>query len=269
MNLVSLLRKQSRDNILLFADALALAEKFCVKLVLLEQAALENEIWPETYLRHRNLLTSEQQHRLLGSTVAVIGCGGLGGQVFEGLVRLGIGRIIVLDPDRFAAHNLNRQLLCTVEELGHLKVEAAVRRAASVNPAVSVIPVAERFSAKVNENVRQAHVIIDGLDSVADRHELADYCYTTGIPLVHGAVSGWYGQVGVQKETLLIKKLYPRIPDNDKEKNPAVLSCTVATVASLEVAETVKLLLNLNSQLIDTWKSIDLRRCEIEQIDLP
>jgi molybdopterin/thiamine biosynthesis adenylyltransferase len=270
MDLVSLLQKQSKNNILLHQDALVLAEECFVDLQVVQQAALENDIWPEPYLRHRKQFTTEQQLRLINSTMAVVGCGGLGGQIFEQLVRLGIGRIMVVDPDTFAAHNLNRQLLCTVEELGCLKVEVAVRRAASVNPAVHVIPLASIFSTdETTDQLKQAEVILDGLDSVSDRHQLAEFCHKTSIPLVHGAVNGWYGQVGVQKETLLLKKLYPHIPAVDKNKNPAVFACTVATVASLQVAEAVKLLLDLDSQLIDGWKSINLRSCEIEQVDMP
>ena len=269
MSLVSLLQKQSKNNILLHQDALELAEKCSVDLLVVQQTALENEIWPEPYLRHRRELATEQQLRLLYSTVAIVGCGGLGGQIFEQIVRLGIGQIIVIDPDTFAAHNLNRQLLCTVEELGCLKVEAAVSRAASVNPAVRVIPVASKFSTdETTDQLKQAEVILDGLDSVSDRHALAEFCHKTSIPLVHGAVNGWYGQIGVQKDSLLLKKLYPHIPAIDKNRNPAVFACTVATVASLQVAEVVKLLLNLDSQLIDGWKSIDLRGCEIELINM-
>ncbi|MFH1216072.1 MAG: HesA/MoeB/ThiF family protein [Pseudomonadota bacterium] len=268
MDLVSELQKRTIDNILLFADVLALAGEYKMNPAQVEQAALENDIWPEAYLRHRGLFSSIEQHRLLGSTVAIIGCGGLGGHVFEELIRLGVGRIIVVDPDRFAAHNLNRQLLCTIDELGRLKVEAAVRRAAAVNPSVTVIPLARRFSAKVIGHLRQAQLVIDCLDSVVDRHELADFCFTAGIPLVHGAVQGWYGQIGVQKKTSLIKKIYPHIPASDKVKETAVLSCTVATVASLQAAEAVKLLLNLESRLTDSWKSVDLLGCDIEEIDL-
>lgn len=263
MDLVAQLQKRSRGNVLFFSDALALAEKYGVKLVLVEQAALENDIWPESYLRHRGVFTPMEQHRLLGSTVALIGCGGLGGQIFEELVRLGIGRIIVFDPDRFAAHNLNRQLLCTIRELGQLKVDVAVQRAAAVNPAVSVLPVASKFFKNVKGEVWQAQVILDGLDSVIDRLELADFCHAANIPLVHGAVHGWFGQIAVQKETQLLKKIYPHLPESIKEKSPSVLCCTVAAVASLQVAETVKLLLSIDSELIDRWKSVDLLSCEI------
>lgn len=267
MLLAARLREKSPDNVLLFADALILAEQCNVDLLKVEQTALELNIWPERYQRHRDIFSPAQQHHLLVSTVAIIGCGGLGGQVFEEILRLGVGRIIAIDPDCFAAHNLNRQLLCTVEELGKFKVQAAVRRARSVNPAIQVTPLAQSFSADIHEEVRRAQVVIDCLDSIADRHELAEFCRTSGIPLVHGAVENWFGQIGVQEKNTLIKELYPKIPPQDKITTPSVLSCTVAAVASLQVAETIKLLLNLDSPLRDSWRSVDLLSCEIEGLD--
>lgn len=266
MCLVDQIREKSHDNILLFSDALVLAKQCNVDLLTVEQVALENNIWPERYQRHQAIFSPTQQYQLLTSTVALVGCGGLGGQVFEELIRLGVGGIIAIDPDSFTAHNLNRQLLCTVEELGHLKVQAAVRRAFSVNPAIKVVPLALAFSPVIHKEVRQVQVVIDCLDSVADRHELAEFCHTSQIPLVHGAVEKWFGQIGVQKERNLIKALYPQIPLNDKSKTPSVLSCTVAAVASLQVAETIKILLNLNSPLFDNWKSVDLLSCDIEAV---
>ncbi len=266
MSLLAKLREQSHDNILRFADALVLADQCNVDLLKVEQVALDAHIWPERYLRHRDIFSPAQQHQLLDSTVALVGCGGLGGLVFEELIRLGVGHIIAIDPDSFAPHNLNRQLLCTVEELDQLKVQAAVRRARAVNPAVKVTPLALAFSPVLHKEVRKAQVVIDCLDSVADRHELAAFCHTSQIPLVHGAVEKWFGQIGVQKEGHLIKDLYPQIPIHDKIKTPSVLSCTVAAIASLQVAETIKLLLNLNSPLADSWKSVDLLSCEIDDI---
>ncbi len=266
MSIVALLREKSQNNILLFSDALLLAEQCNMDLLAVEQAALLGNIWPERYQRHMDIFSAAQQHQLLDSTVALIGCGGLGGQVFGELLRLGVGQIVAIDPDSFAAHNLNRQLLCTVEELGQLKVQAAVRRALSVNPATKITPLALAFSPVIHKEVRKAQVVIDCLDSVADRHELADFCNTSKIPLVHGAVEKWFGQIGVQKESDLIKELYQKAPLHDKIASPSVLSCTVATVASLQVAEAIKLLLNLNSPLIDKWKSVDLLICEIEEI---
>lgn len=266
MSLVSLLQEKGQDNILHFCDSLALARQCKVELLEVEQTALQHNIWPERYLRHRHIFSAAQQCQLLDSTVALIGCGGLGGQVFEELIRLGVGNIIAVDPDLFTPHNLNRQLLCTIEELGRFKAQAAVRRARAINPAVHVTPLTKSFSSDIHEYLSQAAVVIDCLDSVGDRHELADFCRTETIPLVHAAVEKWFGQVGVQQKSTLITDLYGKIPKKDKSTSPSVLSCTVAAVASLQVAETIKLLLHLNSPLTDNWKSVDLLCCEIEEI---
>lgn len=255
----------SRDGVLPLADALDLTRNTGCSLAEVEKAALARGIWPEPYIRHRDVLTTDQQLLLLDSSVAVIGCGGLGGQVFEELIRLGVGLIIVVDPDRFAPHNLNRQLLCTMDELGRYKVDAAVRRAKAVNPAVSAIGVRSAFSAWAHPQLGEARVVIDCLDSVADRIELANYCRSAAIPLVHGAVVGWWGQVGLQRDEALLERIYPRRPAGENDAPPSVLACTVATVASLQVAEALKLLLGLNSELVDSWKLIDLKTCEVEQ----
>ena len=266
MDLVSLLRDTCLSGVLPLSQATELAGKCSVTLAEVEKTALENGVWPESYLRHRGLFSCKEQQQLLASTVAIIGCGGLGGQVFEELARAGVGEIVVVDPDRFAAHNLNRQALCTVEEIGQFKVQAARRRGRLLNPAVTVLPFAECFSEDIFDEVSQARVVIDCLDSVADRLELADFCQVQAIPLVHGAVNQWYGQVGVQKEKPLVRELYSQVPAGKGEEKVPVLSCTVAAVASVQAAETIKLLLDLASPLHDNWQSIDLLSCEMEQV---
>ncbi len=265
--LYSYLHNKSTDKVLSLTDALAASELFQIRLKEVEQAALSHDIWPEPYLRHRFLFTARDQLQLLNSTVAIIGCGGLGGQIFEQCLRLGIGQLIVVDPDRFAAHNLNRQQLCTMGELGYLKVEAAVRRGRAVNPAVTVTAEPTTFIQVKPATLKQAQVMLDGLDSAADRQALADFCHDAHIPLVHGAVDKWYGQIGVQKRSELIKQLYPHIPAGVTNSSPATLCCTVSTIASLQIAETVKILLGHDSPLQDNWISIDLATCDFEMME--
>ena len=64
----------------------------------------------------------------------IAGCGGLGGYLSEYLLRLGVGKLVVADPERFDRSNLNRQLLCTEESIGRYKAETAAARAARVAP---------------------------------------------------------------------------------------------------------------------------------------
>ncbi|MEN8191005.1 MAG: ThiF family adenylyltransferase, partial [Thermodesulfobacteriota bacterium] len=61
----------------------------------------------------RNPLSRAEQEKLQSAVVSIIGCGGLGGRTAELLTRLGVGSIILTDPDRFTESNLNRQLFCS------------------------------------------------------------------------------------------------------------------------------------------------------------
>jgi molybdopterin/thiamine biosynthesis adenylyltransferase len=198
--------------------------------------------------------------------VAIIGCGGLGGYIIEELARIGVGRIIVMDPDSYEEHNLNRQLQSDITVLGRAKVRVIQERVAQINPVVEVIPIVKRFTGKLNSPLDKAQVIIDGLDSVADRKLLAGACDNLKRPLVHGAVEGWYGQVAViLPGTDSFSRLYPR---QGSKTTPGVLSFTVATVAGLQASETCKLLLNIDSPLQSHLLTIDLRNCDSKIISL-
>ena len=105
----------------------------------------------------------------------------------------------MVDPDTFEEHNLNRQILASPANLGVPKVDAAVERVGSVNPAVRVIPVRAAFSRENGADLFSgAEGVVDALDTVTARMELAHACRDLGIPMVHGAIAGWYGQMATQ-----------------------------------------------------------------------
>ncbi|HDQ71840.1 MAG TPA: hypothetical protein ENN19_07055, partial [Chloroflexi bacterium] len=128
----------------------------------IELTALEAEIVPWRYLRNLGTLGVAGQIKLLQSTVAIVGQGGLGGYVSEALARTGVGRLAVIDGDVFAEHNLNRQLLSAERNLGLSKVEAARRRIAQINSAVEVIAHETMLTA---ENLPR---LLEGVDVVVD-----------------------------------------------------------------------------------------------------
>ena len=212
----------------------------------------------ECFARNQGSLTDEQQHLLSQKKVAVIGCGGLGGYVIEELVRVGVGRLHLFDPDVFTPSNCNRQLNALVSTLGQNKAEIAAVRAADIHPFSRVRAFPTDFRTVGEEEPLQVDAVADCLDNIQARRDLAALCNRRGIPLVHGAVNGWYGQVGVQLPGFdLIERLYPQRMTTSAP--PSVLSFTVALVASLQAAETVKLLLGLPSSLHNSWMHIDLK----------
>jgi molybdopterin/thiamine biosynthesis adenylyltransferase len=204
---------------------------------------------------------------LFRSRVAVIGCGGLGGYVVEELSRMGVGNIVVIDPDVFEEHNLNRQLFSSTENLGTAKVEAASRRIREINPAVTMVPVQAAFSAMNGEELLAGcQLAVDALDTISTRLELAEVCASLRIPLVHGAIAGWFGHVATQfpgDDTL--QTIYGTWKTGKGvEQTLGNPSFTPAVIASLEVAEVCKLLTGQGTPLRGRQLMIDLFSMEME-----
>jgi molybdopterin/thiamine biosynthesis adenylyltransferase len=272
-DLLQFIRSRCQGDLLAWGDQVAAAEEFGLSLAEVEARSLAADILPARYQRNRQIFTCADQRKLFNSRVAVIGCGGLGGYVVEELARLGVGRLVVVDPDVFEEHNLNRQLLATPLDLGRRKVEVAVERVARVNPAVSVTAIAAAFELARGDLIKGAQVAVDGLDNIAVRLELADACRDLGIPLVHGAIAGWYGQLTTQLPgDAVLEKIYGRaghaISGRGVEKELGNPSFTPAVVASLEVAEVCKLLLGRGTALTGRCLNIDLLDMEFCEVRL-
>lgn len=268
-NALTFLKEQTRDGLLSWNAQNEAAKRFDLSLAAVERLALQNGIFPARYQRNRNMINIEEQLRLFESRVAVIGCGGLGGYVLEELARLGVGQIIAIDPDVFEEHNLNRQILSSPSALGEPKVTVAAERLAQVNPAVTVTPIKDYFClANGFELLVGANVAVDALDSIPYRLEMAEVCTLAGIPMVHGAIGGWYGHVATQfpGETT-VQNIYRHwVAGKGIEQQLGNPSFTPAVVASLEVAEVCKILLGKGEPLRNRKLSIDLLEMEVHEI---
>jgi len=197
--------------------------------------------------------------------VAIIGCGGLGGRTAELLARLGVGHLILTDPDVFSESNLNRQIFCSTETLGCSKVDIMGRELQKINPALKTTLHNCEFTPIA---IKTADIAIDALDSTKARKELSTLCQRQGIPLVHGAVKEWYGHAGIdQISNKLISRLYPKKTDSGIP--PQVLPMTVSLVASIQAAETIKFLLGYKSLLTEGWLETDLLHYEFDTIPTP
>jgi molybdopterin/thiamine biosynthesis adenylyltransferase len=247
------------------------SQRFGLTMAETEEAILAHGLLPARYQRNRTTIPQAGQRELFHSQVAVVGCGGLGGYVIEELARVGIGRIVAIDPDVFEEHNLNRQLLSTPACLGTAKVQAAARRVGEVNPAVTLLPLRKAFSRdNGGELLAGCQVAVDCLDAIASRLELADACSGAGVPLVHGAIAGWYGQLTTQfpGEATLQAVYSSRSGGPGVETSLGNPSFTPAVVASLEVAEVCKLLLGQGTTLRGRQLIVDLKSMEFTVISL-
>ena len=148
------------------------------------------------YERNLGAITHQEQEKLKTSRVCLIGCGGLGGYLAEFLGRLGVGHISAVDADHFEVTNLNRQIMAREDNLGTSKAESVKERMAQVNPCVSVQAIEVTLTAANAAQILSGHdIVLDGLDNIPTRLVLQRVCRELGIPLIHGAVEGWFGQV--------------------------------------------------------------------------
>ncbi len=234
--------------------------------------ALTLGICPYRYLRNREAISLKEQLRLAKSRVAVIGAGGLGGQVILLLARMGIGTLVVVDYDVFDETNLNRQALSSMETLGKPKPEAAAATVSSINPGVKVIPCQVKLdSSNAPEILTGSNVVVDALDNVQDRFLLERTTKKLGIPLVHGALAGFEGQVmTIFPDDPGLKHLYRNEgAGGDKSKRPesilGVPTLTPALIATLEAMEVLKIILKREKIFRNTMVHVDLETGQINE----
>lgn len=139
------------------------------------------------------LMGEERLGRLCGSTVAVVGVGGVGAYATEMLVRAGVGHLILLDCDVVSPTDKNRQLLALDSNMGRPKVEVISQRARDINPAVVITQIQEYLTEENIPAVLGSYKIdylVDAIDTLAPKLALIEYCVRGGIPHVSSMGSG-------------------------------------------------------------------------------
>lgn len=165
-------------------------------------------------------------------TYLVVGCGGLGCYIVEGLLRLNVKKIVVCDPDVFSESNLNRQLYALKTTIGEYKVIVASIRAKQLGYEGEFVAYPKLFDESMLEGI---DVVFDALDSISDRLKLEDYCAEKNIPMIHGAVEGNYYQVGVcLPNSKMLHNIYKEAQDvSDKKTNVITVQICAAKQLSL------------------------------------
>lgn len=233
-----------------------------------EAEALDMGILPTRYARNMSEISHADQIKLLRSTVAQVGLGGLGGSLLELFLRAGIGHIKGADGDFFEESNLNRQSLSSVSYLGQSKVHSAKLRAEEINPSTTFSGHASFLDEKtLPEFLSGCHVAVDALGGLAMRNQLQQAAAQSNIPLVTGALAGWTGYVGV----VLPGQCGPSDfmgSDNSAEEKLGCPAPAVACIASLMATETLKLITSSQSVLAGKIMIIDLKSMTFETISL-
>ncbi len=253
-------------------DALRIAETCTCSVRQVYETALVLGICPYRYIRNLEALSLAEQLDLARARVAVVGAGGLGGQVIFLLARMGIGYLTIVDHDVFDETNLNRQALCTGETLGKAKAREAARVISRINCGVDMTTHQVRLQeSNAGDLLAGSDVVVDALDNVKSRFVLEKATKGLGIPLVHGAVAGFEGRVmTIFPEDDGMALLYGHdAPTGNGTVTPeAVLgvpALTPALIATLEAMAVLNVLLKRARVSRNTMIHMDLERAEFNK----
>jgi molybdopterin/thiamine biosynthesis adenylyltransferase len=186
---------------------------------------------------------------------------------------MGVGTLRVVDRDVVEASNLQRQHLYGVHQLGLPKVEAAMDRLHQINPFIEIEPIPLSVTYGNAERIIEgADVVVDALDSMAARYAVNRACQRAGKPFVHGAVIMQVGTAStiIPGETACLECFQGGIDDADLP-SCAVLGVhpsVIGLIASVQVSETIRLLLGEPPVLANKLLFADLKELSIEKVQL-
>jgi len=217
----------------------------------------------------------EGQLKLLASRVLLIGAGGLGSPASLYLAAAGVGRLGIVDDDRVDASNLQRQIAHSTERLGDWKADSAKQTIEALNPDVEVVTYKERIT---SENVDRIladgwDVIVDGADNFPTRYLINDASVFHDIPVVHGSIFRFEGQVTVFKpqEGPCYRCLFPTPPPPELAPSCAeggVLGVLPGIIGSLQANEALKLSLGIGDTLAGRLLLFDALAAEFSEVTL-
>jgi len=201
------------------------------------------------YQRQIPLLGVEGQERLRRARVLVAGVGGLGTVVAACLAAAGVGALRLVDNDKVELSNLNRQLLFIPDDIGRDKAAAAMEKLQLLNPEIRVEGINRTIDDKtVDDLVKDIDLIVDALDNFTTRFILNKVAFSRRLPLIHGAVRGFFGQAAtlIPGRTGCLKCLFAKSPPG--EIFP-ILGSTCGVIGAIQATETVKVLTDIGEPL--------------------
>jgi molybdopterin/thiamine biosynthesis adenylyltransferase len=220
----------------------------------------------ERYKRQMMLFGDEGQERLKKAHIFIAGAGGLGSPVSLYLAVAGVGTITIVDMDTVDQSNLNRQILHFDCDIGRKKVVSAEEKLSAINPDIRVNAIDTRIDeTNAARLVGSADGVVDAMDNYPIRYLLNDVAIDKNIPLFHGAIRGFYGQVTtiIPGKTPCLKCIFPKAPP--KEVFP-VVGATPGVIGTVQATEVLKYFLKSGNLLTDRlfiWDGLAGRAEEI------
>lgn len=146
----------------------------------------------DRFSRTENLIGKAAMERLKNARVAVFGAGGVGGYCLEALARSGVGAIDVIDNDRVAKSNINRQIYALSSTIGEFKADVAERRIKDINPdcAVKAHKIFYLPETAGEIDFSAYNYVLDAVDTVTAKLLIAEKAAAAGVPVISAMGTG-------------------------------------------------------------------------------
>ena len=193
----------------------------------------------------------EAQRKLKNATVTIVGLGGLGTVVSAHLAKVGVGKIRLVDPDIVEEVNLSAQLLHWDEDVDKLKVVSVKEKLEKMNPFIKVETIQEKLTKENSEELLgNSDVVVDATDNMIARGIINETCVKLRIPFVHAGILGFRGQVLtiVPGKGPCLACLFSDFTTGPR--SCPVVGAAVATLASIQALEVIKLITGLGKNLV-------------------
>lgn len=200
------------------------------------------------YSRNMGIMNYEELNIIKKTNVLIVGVGGLGGYISNSIVRMGVVNITIIDSDNFDESNLNRQIFSDINTLNKSKVKSAKESLLKINPEAKITVIHSRFNQEIDLSfLDNIDIVFDAVDNIKSKLYIEKVCSKYNIPLIHGAIAGWYGQVGiVLPHSNVLTNIYGN-KEKGIEETLMSPTFTPAIIANVMVSEFVKFLLHKDS----------------------
>jgi molybdopterin/thiamine biosynthesis adenylyltransferase len=189
------------------------------------------------------------QEKLKQAKILIAGAGGLGSPAATYLTAAGVGVIRIVDHDKVALSNLNRQILHWQEDVGKNKVDSARQKLNRLNPEVKIEAIEERITeANISQLAAGFDLIVDAMDNLPTRYLLNKTILGKNIPFFHGAVNGFEGRAMtiIPNKSACLQCVYRGVIPEDKFP---VIGVTAAVIGCIQAAEVIKYIVGIGQLL--------------------
>ncbi|SFV76955.1 Sulfur carrier protein adenylyltransferase ThiF [hydrothermal vent metagenome] len=204
----------------------------------------------------------EGQEVLLGSTMLLIGMGGLGAPTALYLAAAGVGHLIIADFDTVELSNLQRQVIHHTNDIGKLKVDSAKQKMQAINPTIKITSVSDLDENNLPKWLELCDIVLDGTDNFDTRFKINQACVASKKPLVSAAVIRFEGQLSVFKgydaNQPCYQCLYSTNGNSDENcTDNGILAPVAGMLGTMQALQALKVALNLGEQLVGKLMIID------------